>query len=191
MTYGKFWQEAGLEFFEWCHKGRKVHHKIFMEWLDENFSGESVLEIGCGYGVFYPEYFKSRDIGYLGLDIAEPAIRYCSKNRPGEFLAQDVTEWQPPMLFDLVFSQGVIDNTPNMDLFIASHAYAASQWVYITACRGYFPNLKEHRYYFNADQQVYYNELSIPQAIETLNRCGCKDIHTKEFKGEAIIVARK
>ena len=202
MNYGKFWQEADLKFYKFIHKGRKVHHKKFMKWLDKNFTGKTVLEIGCGYGVFYPKFFEARGSRYHGVDLAVEAINHCRETCPGTFYCGDATKMSLvkrdggkfvstlPQC-DLVFSQGVIDNTPNMDEFLFIHYVLSLDWIYATACRGYWPELKGHIYNHNEDQEVYYNDLSVPQAIETLNRCGCKGITVESFKGEAIIVARK
>lgn len=194
--YGKFWQEADRGFYLKIHLERMRQHTRFCRWFKKTFLPSEhlplVCEIGCGYGVFYPEWFESMGMIYTGVDLSQKAIEYCQANHPGEFYCADVTLWNPRQpLFDLVFSQGTIDNTPEMDRFLRTHARLSRQWIYVTAYRGFFPKLKKHTYTYNKQHQCWYNDISPSQARQALVDEGFTDIGTWPLDGETVIIARR
>ena len=57
---------------------RPLLHNNFINYLTSKDDVKTVLEIGCGMGI-YPIKFKNlfENKEYLGLDIGEPAIDFC------------------------------------------------------------------------------------------------------------------
>jgi hypothetical protein len=202
-TYGSFWKrhEGGLPWYTWMYESRRDQHELFSRWLqavDGIRPVRSVVEFGCGLAVGYAELFVDRD--YVGIDIAEQCVEWCRENRPNprhEYWEGDFIRSEWPRRFDLVLSQGTIDNTYDMDAFLRSAAAASGQWIYVTAYRGFFPALREHEYTWSPEHGCYYNNLSPSRACETLRAAGCTDVavlpsHTgrTEIPFETLIVAR-
>jgi hypothetical protein len=202
-TYGVFWKEhdGGLEWYTWMYNSRIDQHQCFQEWFHYANSLESirsVLECGCGFAVGYADFFK--DIRYVGMDLAETAIAWCKKNRLNakhDYVARDSIAENFDEKFDLVFSQGTIDNTYDINGFIKSAIAASRRWIFITAYRGFFPDLLEHRYSWNDQHGCFYNDISPYQVYKLLKAEGCSDInivpsHTgrQDIPFETLIIAR-
>jgi hypothetical protein len=81
----------------------------------------------------------------------------------------------PDEKFDVVFSQGTIDNSYDMDAMLRAMV-ACSKWIYLTAYRGWFPDLPEHRYSWSEDTTCFYNDISPTVVRETLVGIGCSEI---------------
>ncbi|MCH8149845.1 MAG: class I SAM-dependent methyltransferase [Planctomycetes bacterium] len=127
--------------------------------------------------VGYADFFK--DIRYVGVDIAPQLIDWCKSHRKNprhDYWADDFIVKPPREKFDLVFSQGTIDNTHDMDALLRAAVAASNRWVYVTAYRGFFPELREHRITWCEEQGVFYNDLSPLQAQQTLEQCGCQNV---------------
>jgi hypothetical protein len=201
-TYGSFWKahDGGLPWYTWMYESRLDQHQAFARWLeaaDAISPVRSVVEFGCGLAVGYAELFADRE--FVGIDIAEQCVDWCLANRahPGhDYWSGDFIRNDWPRQFDLVLSQGTIDNTYDMDEFLRSAVAASRQWLYVTAYRGYFPALREHEYSWSAEHGCYYNNLSPARAYRTLRDAGCTDVaivpsHTgREIPFETVIVAR-
>ncbi len=202
-TYGAFWKEhdGGLEWYTWMYNSRIDQHECLQQWFRYVNNSEpvrSVLDFGCGFAVGYADFFK--DIRYVGADLAETAIAWCKKNRLNEkhdYVAIDFMTEKFDEKFDLVFSQGTIDNTYDIDGFIKAAIAASQRWIFITAYRGFFPDLQEHRYSWNDQHGCYYNDISPYQVYELLKAEGCSDItiapsHTgrPDIPFETLIIAR-
>ena len=86
-SYGKTWQnKEGNEQNDWydqMHESHKIQHQDFIQYLKTRKNLETVLEVGCGTGV-YPIKLKELfvNIRYTGTDISETAIKQCKKNSP-------------------------------------------------------------------------------------------------------------
>lgn len=180
--YGKIWIEhqGGLDWYTWMYNERIGQHESLMEWI-KFINGQSeirsVLEFGCGMAVGYAEFFKN--VRYVGLDISDRLIKWCRENRPNplhKYIACDFISQGFPDKFDLVFSQGTIDNVYDMNGFVSAAVRASSNWIYITAYRGYFPELPQHRYYYSENEGCFYNDLSPNQIFELLLKLGCRNI---------------
>jgi SAM-dependent methyltransferase len=202
-TYGSFWKrhDGGLPWYTWMYESRIDQHEAFRLWLeaiDAIRPVQSVAEFGCGLAVGYAELFAERE--YVGIDIAESSVEWCRANRPNprhEYWAGDFIRSEWPRQFDLVLSQGTIDNTYDMDEFLRSAAAASRQWLYITAYRGFFPSLLEHQYEWSADHGCCYNNISPSRAYRTLREFGCRDVAVMPSRTgraaipfETLIVAR-
>ncbi|MBN1942503.1 MAG: methyltransferase domain-containing protein [Phycisphaerae bacterium] len=180
--FGAFWRahDGGEPWYRWMYEHRKAQHKAFEEWfrcVAQRESLESVADFGCGAAIGYTDFFAS--IRYVGMDLAESIIHWCRNtysNPRHEFRAVDFIRRPPQKEFDLVMSQGTIDNVYDMDAFLNAAVQAAKKWIYITAYRGYFGDLSEHVYRHNEEQGVYYNDISPAAAYNTLKQAGCRDI---------------
>lgn len=75
-----------------------------------HFSGEKILDMGCGYG-FYTDYFRSIGADVMGIDGSEQMIRIAQKRYPlTSFSIMDITtplSFQNDQ-FDIVFSNQVL-----------------------------------------------------------------------------------
>ena len=66
-----------------------------------------------------------------------------------------------------MFSHAVVDHVYDMDAFVLKIAELTKQFAYITAYRGYFPDLDKHDMKWRDDDNCYYNKISLKQ-IEKL-----------------------
>jgi len=144
-TYGKTWQEKNEEWYAMLQNTRPLLHENFVNYLKEK-NVQTILEIGCGAGV-YPIMFKDlfSKIKYTGIDISNSAIEYCKKNSNFNFICGDIIKMNYKEKHDLIFSQAVIDHVYNIDEFLSKIVLACKKYAYISAYRGYFPNLKKHK----------------------------------------------
>ena len=149
-SYGKTWQERdGNEQTDWydrMHESHKIQHQDFIQYLKTRKNLETVLEVGCGTGV-YPIKLKELfvNIKYTGTDISETAIKQCKKNSPFEFFAGDFIKLNISKKFDFVFSHAVVDHVYDMDEFVTKIVNSTKKYAYVTAYRGFFPDLKKHK----------------------------------------------
>ena len=178
-SYGRTWQEReGPEQSAWydkMHNSHEIQHQDFINYLKSK-KIKQILEIGCGTGV-YPIKLKElfSDKEYTGTDISETAIKQCKQNSSFEFIAGDFLKLNFTKKFDLVFSHAVVDHVYDMDAFVLKIVELTKQFAYITAYRGYFPELKKHKMNWNNDDGSYYNNFSIIQIKEKFNEIGLKD----------------
>jgi len=178
-SYGRTWQEReGPEQSAWydkMHNSHEIQHQDFINYLKSK-KIKQILEIGCGTGV-YPIKLKElfSEIEYTGTDISETAIKQCKQNSSFEFIAGDFLKLNFTKKFDLVFSHAVVDHVYDMDAFVLKIVELTKQFAYITAYRGYFPELKKHKMNWNNDDGSYYNDFSIIQIKEKFNEIGLKD----------------
>jgi len=178
-SYGRTWQEReGPEQSAWydkMHNSHEIQHQDFINYLKSK-KIKQILEIGCGTGV-YPIKLKElfSEIEYTGTDISETAIKQCKQNSSFEFIAGDFLKLNFTKKFDLVFSHAVVDHVYDMDAFVLKIVELTKQFAYITAYRGYFPELKKHKMNWNNDDGSYYNNFSIIQIKEKFNEIGLKD----------------
>ncbi len=160
---------------------RILQHQAFQKWfcfINKLEPVTSVLDIGCGMGVGYVDFFK--DINFVGIDLAPQVIKWCKKkynNPKHDFICAEITKSPQEKKFDLVFSQGTIDNTYDIDAFLKAVVNLSKNWIYITAYRGYFVDLDQHSYTYNKEQGVYYNDISPYATFATLKNLGCKNIN--------------
>jgi len=182
-SYGKTWQEKdGDEQVKWydkMHKSHEVQHEDFLKFLKIK-EPETVLEVGCGTG-YYPTKLKElfSEIKYTGTDISETAIKQCKENSSFEFMAGDFLKIDFSKKFDLVFSHAVVDHVYDMDSFILKIINLSKKYSYITAYRGFFPELKKHKINWNNEDGSYYNDLSIPQIKKIFKENGIDENEIK------------
>lgn len=206
-NYGDWWRTHahGADWYSEIFDARKTIHNAFVGWVKttEAVEGQpfaSVLEVGCGCAVVYPDIFLGRR--YTGFDFSQKEIDWCRANRGQagrEFLCGDfiVAAERPPERYDLVFSHAVIDHVYNCDAFLAALVGASKGWVYLTSYRGWFPNLWEHVYAWDEWTTAYYNSLAPDKLHAQLKLLGCTDIRVEpiatgkpEIPQETLIIAR-
>ena len=178
--YGKIWNEkSGNEQNEWyskMHDSCQAQHRIFQSFLQEKKDIVTVLEVGCGTGIYpikYKELFFNQK--YTGIDISKSAIEYCTKNSNFEFTYGDFIKLQILQKYDFVFSHAVIDHVYDITTFITKLIDASNKYTYISSYRGYFPNLSQHKMRWSKNDSCYYNNISIKKLEETLKKIGLND----------------
>lgn len=171
--YGKNWQQVDPDFYSRIYNYRPLLHQNFLEYLKNKHDVKSVLEIGCGIGTYpieFRKYFDKKD--YLGIDIGKPAIEYCKQNSNFEFICGDIINMELDRKFDLVFSHAVIDHVYDIDAFLEKIVNLSRKHVFISAYRGYFPDLDGHKMTWDNDKGCYYNDLSVNQLKRNLLKIG-------------------
>ena len=192
-SYGKTWQEKeGSEQNDWynkMHQSHKIQHQDFIQYLKTRKNLETVLEVGCGTGV-YPIKLKELfdNVKYTGIDISETAIKQCKKNSSSEFIAGDFIKLNISRKFDLVFSHAVVDHVYDVDEFVAKIVNLTKKYAYITAYRGFFPDLKKHKMNWNDEDGSYYNDFSIIQINKKFKEIG---LNENEFNIRSLKVDNK
>ncbi len=181
--FGDWWRQhdGGLDWYEWMYRSRQSAHDDLIAFASEReASGDklrSVLDMGCGLGVGYAEHFKDRR--FVGVDISEKEIDWCRANRntdQHDYIAADLIAEPLSETFDLVFSQGTIDNVYDIDAFLAAAVRMSNGWIYITAYRGWFPQLDHHEYRWDPSTTCFYNNISPDAVRRTLEKLGCRNI---------------
>lgn len=168
--YGKSWQEVVPDWYSEIHDSNYLVHEDFKEYfLKRKNTIRSVLEVGCGMGVYPIKNSVMFDgVSYTGIDISEPAISYCKKNSSFNFICGDFIKMQMNSRFDLVFSHAVVDHVYDIDKFIEKLVLSSNKYTYINSYRGYSPQLRNHKKEWNEVDGCYYNDLSVKQIHKLL-----------------------
>lgn len=183
-AFGSVWKgEPDLSWYTWMYEGRRAAHTDLQKLIDIR-RPTSVCEVGCGLAVGYSDYLANQR--YVGLDVSESNIAWCQASRGHdghEYHVVDVgSKATNGETFDLVFSQGTIDNVYDMDAFLQGVADRSHDQIYVTAYSGWFPELDEHAYSYNADHGCFYNHISPGRARRTLEAAGAVDIHVEPLE---------
>jgi len=183
-NYGKTWETfKGEEWYQNIYKIRQKIHEHLLQWIHLHKSINSIADFGCGLGVGYNEFLKDKI--YVGVDLSSSNIEWCKENRVNPhhtYFHSDFITDPPKTSFDLVFSSGTIDNTYDIDQFLKAMVQTSHKFIYLTAYRGYFPHLVEHRYRWNEEDGCFYNDLSSRQVKETLETLGCSNIEIQPLE---------
>ncbi len=193
-SYGECWQqgENALEWYEWMHDSRRKVHQNLVEWVAErDRAGDhisSIADLGCGLAVGYCNYFAKKK--YIGVDLSRKNIDWCKANRANpmhEYHCLDIITGTLPEAVDLVFSSGTIDNSYDIDAFLRAMVRNSRKWIYATMYRGWFPDLRDHRYEWRDEHKCFYNNCSPSRIRETLADLGCTNVLVEPLAtGEAI-----
>ena len=173
-NYGNIWEwkKHDYSWYKWMHNSRLPAHKDFINFYNINKKKiNNILEIGCGVSVFYQRLF--RKIEYSGLDISKQNINFCKKNYKNfkhNYYYGDIVQFKNNSKYDLVFSQGTIDNCYDMNRYIINMINLSKKYVYITAYRGWFPKLNKHQYFWNDNHKCCYNNLAIREISMLLKK---------------------
>jgi SAM-dependent methyltransferase len=188
-NYGEWWRrnKGGLDWYTWMFNGRRPAHEDllrFVREMDEKVGRLcSVLDVGCGLAVGYADAFPDRR--YVGLDLSEKEITWCRAHRANsrhEYVCSDVITDPPAERFDIVFSQGTIDNSYDMDAHLRALVACSKGWIYVTAYRGWFPDLSEHRYVWDETTTCFYNDISPSETRKVLEGLGCTDVRIEPLR---------
>lgn len=183
QAFGLWWRSNGgdADFYKWMYVSREKIHRGFLAWLASIEMHDrpinTIADYGCGLSIGYVDSFASRR--YFGIDISDSNIDWCRRHYVNsnhtyitmDFVNDDLTE---PT--DLVFSMGTVDNAYDMDAFLTAMVRNSTRWIYVTAYRGWFPDLTEHRYQWNSDHQCFYNDISPHRVRRMLHGLGCTNI---------------
>jgi len=202
--YGQWWCEdrGDLEWYTWMYNSRRKMHSDMIKWVrdleSEGQAIQSIAEFGCGLGVGYRDDFSDRQ--YVGFDVSSRNIEWCNSNRthPGHYyVCADVMLREACDQFDLVFSSGTIDNCYDIEVFLESMVRHSKKWIYVTCYRGWFPDLREHKYMWSQEHRCFYNDVSPRRVRECLENLGLDNIiirstRTENFQipYETLIIAR-
>jgi SAM-dependent methyltransferase len=171
-TYGKVWTKDS-NWYDEIHNLNPLLHDNFVTYLKQKKDVKTVLEIGCGAGVYsikMKEFFSGMQ--YTGIDISETAIDYCKKNSKFEFICGDFIKMDIEKKYDLVYSHAVVDHVYDIDQFISKIIRATKKYAYINSYRGYFPDLHKHKMIWDGHNGCYFNDISIIQTKENLLKSG-------------------
>jgi len=91
------------------------------------------------------------------------------------FICTDFLKKSLNKKFDLVFSHALIDHVYDVDLFVEKIIESSNRSAYITAYRGYFPDLEKHVMRRNNLEGTYYNDVSIKQLSKKFADMGLQD----------------
>ncbi|MCV0411877.1 class I SAM-dependent methyltransferase [Nitrosarchaeum sp.] len=169
-NYGnKEWKKADNEWYSQIHERNYLLHEDFIRYLKEKRDISTVLEIGCGTGI-YPIKYKHlfKDLNYTGIDISQENIDYCKKQSNFQFICGDWIKMESIEKYDLIYSHAVVDHVYDIEQFISKICTQCKKYAYINAYRGYFPDLKKHKMSWRDDDGCYYNDISLIQLKETL-----------------------
>ena len=172
-SYGKQWKVSDDEWYLKIHKSNYLLHEDFKNYLKSKKDIKTILEIGCGAGV-YPIKFKElfQNISYTGLDISQDAIDYCKRNSSFNFICGDFIKMEMNEKFDLIYSHAVVDHVYGIDAFITKIVQSTKKYAYINSYRGYHTELSKHKMKWNDDEGCYYNDLSVSQVKDVLLKSG-------------------
>jgi len=183
--YGDFWRSkaADEEWFTWMYKSRISAHRdleAFVRQCNEGGEGlKKVAEVGPGIGIGYRDLFK--DVEYHGFEVTKSCVDWFNESNENprhafhhaDVLEKDVTPLK--LCYDLVFSQGTIDNTYDVDRYLLRMCEMSKRWVYVTCYRGWFPYLDEHRYRYDKAQGCFYNDISPSRLKKSLIESGISE----------------
>ncbi len=174
--YGKTWQDKDKDWYSELFGATPLFHQNFIEFLKSKQDVKTVLEIGCGAGV-YPIQHKElfTNIMYTGIDISEPGIEHCKKNSSFNFICDDFIKMDLSEKYDLIFSQSVVDHVYDIDSFLGKIVKHCKKYAYVSSYRGYFPDLEKHKMRWNDDDGCYYNNLSVKQIAKVMTDNGLKN----------------
>jgi SAM-dependent methyltransferase len=129
----KFWEEKIVGWEEGRYEPRKSKGGILekiadnasrslryriqvgVELLKDHVKGKSVLEVGCGTGLVAQKFIDFGATRYVGVDIAENAIKLANERKAKEGWSDKISfhvgkiHEMPPVKEDIVFSLGVLD----------------------------------------------------------------------------------
>lgn len=201
-NYGEYWKtQVNEKWYRSIYNDRRHQHNAFHEWFryaQKLKPIKSVCELGSGLGLGYVELFKN--ITYLGIDLNPFATEWCKKNYVNpkhSFITMEIISGLACVSeFDLVFSQGTIDNSYDVDKFLTIATRASRGFVYITGCRGFFADLMQHDMQAGPEPGVCTNSISPLQIHRVLEAAKCRNISitplpttNPKFPFELLIIA--
>ena len=188
-NFGSFWKakEHPADWYDWMFNHRRSIHQTFFNFVTEKqANGEaitSIIDLGCGTGHGYVDQFK--DISYLGLDLNRHAIQAAGELALADgrtkhvFKVRDYLQDGIPETADIVMSSGTLDNVYDVPLCLEGMVAAAKKYIYFTAYRGWFPELKAHKYNYVREGGYFQTDVSPTALVHQLSALGCTDIQCR------------
>ena len=93
------------------------------------------------------------------------------------FICTDFLKNQINWKSDIVISSGTIDNTYDIPLFLKRMVNSANKYIYLTAYRGWFPEIYDHQYDYHQTGGYFNNTISPQATYDCLNDLGCTEIN--------------
>ena len=170
------WDKADNTWYNKIHVENNELHKDFKKYLNSHNDIKTILEVGCGTGV-YPIQQNELFVGkkYTGLDFSKPNIEFCKQHSDFEFIQGDFIKINLDKKYDLVYSHAVIDHVYDIDEFLRKIVKFCGKYAYVNAYRGFFPNLVDHKMNWRDDDHCYYNDLSITKTKKVLLDTGLSE----------------
>lgn len=183
--YGSTWVNEAKPFpwYKEIYDTRVDYHNHFIEWIHQREPISSIVDFGCGLCIGYSEAFKDKE--YTGVDISPSNIDWCKRNYKNprhNYLNLDFIETPLNEKHDVAVSSGTIDNTYDIDECLAALVLASRKYIYLTAYRGYFPDLQEHKYSWSPKDGCFYNDISPIKAYTTLKDLECQYITVESLR---------
>ena len=166
------WKKANFEWYEKIHDENSSLHDSFMKYFDNKKNSiKTVLEVGCGAGIYPIKYKKIfGGLQYTGVDFSETNIEYCKKQSQFNFVAGDFIKMNVNQQYDLVYSHAVIDHVYDIDVFLRNLLRSCKKYAYINAYRGFFPDLEKHEMKWRDDDNCYYNKISVSTIKDVIEK---------------------
>ena len=188
-NYASFWEEKSdlFDWYKWMYESREKVHEQFFYFLGKlkksGTSIQSITDFGCGIGYGYTN--RLRNIDYTGLDLSINAINLANKvntlysdaEGKHQFICTDFLKNQITCKSDIVISSGTIDNTYDIPLFLRRMVSAANKYIYLTAYRGWFPEILNHQYEYHEKGGYFNNSISPQATYNCLKDLGCTEIN--------------
>ena len=91
--------------------------------------------------------------------------------------------------YDLIFSHAVIDHVYDIDSFLSRIVTSCKKYAYISAYRGYFPDLEDHKMHYDNSRGTYRSNLSAKKIKEVLvtNELSQDEFSIKGQKGGILL----
>lgn len=184
--YGKTWPNQNIDWYKKIHDSNFLIHEHFKKYLKSKNDISTVLEIGCGMGI-YPIYNKEifENIEYTGIDISPTAVNFCKENSEFEFICDDFIKMNLNKKFDLVFTHAVVDHVYDIDAFVSKVIDTTKHYAYINSYRGFFPNLQTHNMKWDGHEGCYFNQISIQKIKKLLLEKGLDEKQFSIFAQES------
>ena len=111
--YDQSYKTGEAEVFTFFENGRHISedHPAALAMMD--WSGKTVLDVGCGTGMLVRGIAAKGATRVIGLDYADPAIKE-ARGIPHpdniEFVTADIMSWTPPIRFDVIVTLGTMEH---------------------------------------------------------------------------------
>jgi 2-polyprenyl-3-methyl-5-hydroxy-6-metoxy-1,4-benzoquinol methylase len=143
--YDQSYKAGEAEVFTFFENGKHISedHPAALALVD--WSGRTVLDVGCGTGMLVREVAARGAGRVIGLDYAAPAIVEAqSITHPGnvEFVTADIMNWLPPCSFDVIVTLGTLEHLDEPFVFLKRMTeFLSDDGTIIIACP-HFLNLR-------------------------------------------------
>lgn len=136
--YDKSYKKGEAEVFTFFENGKHISEDHPAALASIDWTGHTVLDVGCGTGMLVREVAARGARRVIGLDYAAPAIKE-AQSLPGpdnvEFVTADIMSWTPPCLFDVIVTLGTMEHLDEPALFLKRMTeFLADEGTIIIAC---------------------------------------------------------